>query len=180
MVVGSDRNNILRLVGGRVARILVVVPCMVPCGGNESYSLGCCFIDGFLHRGRVSASTPRVGSQVYPDFGGIRDGFHPIGEVTPSGSSQKLDAHHGSFPTDPNHALAVVANTSDCSGAMGAVTIVIVGVVVVVVKVPAVNIVDIPISIIILPITWNFIGVGPHVGFKVFMITINTGIDNAH
>ena len=78
-----------------------------------------------------------------------------------------------------DHANSVSAHSANCPGHMRTVRIVVHRIRIAVKGIDTVNIVNITVAVIINTVSSNFTWVNPRVICKVFMIVVNTRIDNA-
>ena len=179
MVVSTNGYNIRRFIGGWVTRITIVISTVVSCCRNKTDSLGVSLIDGPFHCGRISSASPGIRGQVHTNLCSVSNRFYSIGQIASPVATEEFDTNHGNIPTDTNYTFTVVSYCSNCSCTVSAMRMVIMRIIVIVCKIPPVYIINISIPIIVFSIIRDFIWVRPNVGFEIFVISVDTRINNS-
>ena len=84
------------------------------------------------------------------------------------------------MPGDSGHLFSIVGGSRDGSGDMSTVEVTVHGIIILVAEVPAVNVIDVSVSIIIPSVAGNLTRVSPEVTLKVRMGIIDPCIDHSH
>mmetsp|Transcript_77635 Transcript_77635/g.169999 ORF Transcript_77635/g.169999 Transcript_77635/m.169999 type:complete len:365 (+) Transcript_77635:2482-3576(+) len=175
----SNRDDVVALVVGRVARHLVVVLAFVSSRGREKHScsLGLCDCDG---QARVGATaTPGVAGNLRAVRDGVVDRKDGVGGAAGASGIQELECHQSNTP--PGHASnadAVATDAGNGSRAVSSVHLVVHGIAVLVHEVGAVDVINPAVVVVVDAVSGNFAGVDPHLLAEILVGVVDASVDD--
>ena len=124
-IQGSNSNDIRIFIIRWVVRILIVVPLVIASGGHEEDTGGICSLDRVVERLGIASPAPAVTQDICTLGHGVVDPGNGIRKATTAIGVEKLECHNLHILGNAHMRTAAVGHGPDCSGAMGAVTVVI-------------------------------------------------------
>src|SRR5207302_7437620 len=161
---GSDGNDVVEVVAGRINGIHAVVLRRVAGGGNENDPGLAQIVDGIMQRlGCETGGTPTGIDDSRGFAARVIHAPDGVGNETIARGVQKVARHDLHLPGHSHHADTVVAQGADGAADVRAVAVIVHGIAVVGNGVDAVNIIHETVAIIINPIAGDFARIDPHI-----------------
>ena len=158
----------------------IVVRIAVSRGSDEELSNRLRSVDRIFQALAVSASAPRVGRERESHSNAILDALDRAGCRSASASGEELAPGQLHLLADAHDAHAIVSHSADGSRAVRSVALVIHGITAVGDGVDAIHVVDVAVSIVVLPVAGNFSRVHPHIRGNVGVVVVDARVDHKH